>query len=146
MIVPEYIIRDIVNQIPTITYPSGEKSVQFGWGDKKELNKYLKVKKEGSYPLIWLLSPSQELHTNNSTIVERDCNFVIATLETRSDLYNPQRYEGAFKSFLNPVTEYLTQGVRNASPTRILNDDNITITKFPNYSEDESSSKSGAIA
>ena len=32
MIVPEYILRDIVSQMPTVTYPNEERTIQFGWG------------------------------------------------------------------------------------------------------------------
>ena len=85
-------------------------------GDKKELNKYLSLKKNDSYPLVWLLSPSAESHIDNSSRVERDCSIILATLETRTD-YNPQRYEGSFSQVLNPVTDYIVQGVRSASQT-----------------------------
>jgi hypothetical protein len=150
MIVPEYILRDIVNQMPQISYQGQNsidlvRTIQFGWGDKKELNKYLLLRRNDSYPLVWLLSPSVEAHVDNSSKVERDCSIVVATLETRKDLYNPQRYEGTFNNILNPVTSYVIQGLRSFSKTRILNDNDVNITKFPNYSEDSNSNQGGSI-
>lgn len=145
MIVPEYIIRDIVDQMPLIDYPIGLLKIKFGWGDKIELNKYLSLKKGDSYPLVWLLLPSIEHHNSNLSLVERDCSIIIATLETRKDLYNPQRYEGAFEKVLNIVTDYMIQGFRSSSQTRLLNDDKINITKFPNYSEDSNFEKGASI-
>ena len=144
-IVPEYLLRDIVSQMPPIPYPTGDREIQFGFGDKKELNKYLALKKEDSYPLMWLLMPSTELHTNEFSKVERDCSIIIATLETRKDLYNPQRYEGSFKQVLLPVFDLFVQGISSASTTRFINETQVSKNKFPNYSEDANSTKSGAI-
>ena len=145
LIIPEYKIRDFINQMPTISYPDGERNIQFGWGDKKELNKYLMKKGIDSYPLVWLLGPSTERHIDQLEKAERDCSFVIATLETRTDLYNPQRYEGSFSKFLNPVNNYLVQGMRNANTTRVLNNDVFNITKHPNYSDESQGDQSGSI-
>lgn len=152
LIIPEQELRDIISQMPPIDYgdnekgnPIGERNIQFGWGNKKELNKYLAKKQKASYPLTWLLSPSPELHIDNSSKVERDCSLIIATLDTRKDLYNPDRYKLYFDRVLNPIAELFVQGIRSASTTRFLNDDNVTITKFPDYSEDASTIQTGAI-
>ena len=148
IVIPEHKLRDIISQMPKVDYQGGigDRSIQFGWGDKTELNRYLKLKKEDSYPLMWLLSPSPELHIYKSTRVERDCSIVIATLETRKDLYNPQRYNFSFDIVLNPIADYFMQGIRSASTTMFLNEDNVTLNKFPNYSDESQSDKSGAIA
>lgn len=145
MIVIEDILSQIVTRFPTISYAGQERFSKFGWGDKKELNRYLILKQDESYPLVWLLGAAPELHQNNSDLIERDCAIIIATLETRQDLYNPQRYQGAFSQVLNPVADYFMQGIRASSNTRFLNDDTATLTKFPNYSEDSSKTEGGAI-
>lgn len=145
IIVPEYILEDIVEQMPSINYPSGAKDVNFGYGDKRELDKYLKLKGDSSYPLIWLLMPSPEKHTKEFSRAERSCSFIVATLETRSDLMNSQRFRGAFDQFLLPVSNLLIEGISSASATRFINETEVDIYKFPNYSEDEKSEESGTI-
>ena len=146
IVVPEYLLEDIVDQMPQISYPNGNRSINFGYGDKKELNKYLQVKKEGSYPLIWLLMPQSELLTNEFSKSERDCNFIIATLEDRKDLYNSQRFRGSFDQFLLPVVNLLIEGISSAETTRFINQTQATINKFPNYSDESNSDSGGVIA
>ena len=146
IIVPEYILEDIVELMPTITYPNSvERNIKFGYGDKKELNRYLALKKDASYPLIWLLMPEKETHTCQFSKAERDCRFIIATLEDRSDLLNSQRYRGAFDQFLLPVANLLIEGIQSASTTRFANQDEVGIAKHPNYSEESNSNESGVI-
>jgi hypothetical protein len=148
MIVPEYIMRDIILQMPKLTVfnDGNERSIKFGWGDKLELNRYLVAEKEDLYPLIWLLIPAKDVHSENGALCNRLCSFIIANTEERSELYNPQRYEYNFKMVLLPVTEYIIQGIKGSSDTRIA-DDEYEVTKHPNYSEDGSNgSESASIA
>ena len=146
IIVPEYILEDIVELMPTITYPdSVERNIKFGYGDKKELNRYLALKQDASYPLIWLLMPERETLTYQFSKDERDCRFIIATLEDRADLFNSQRYRGAFDQFLIPVANLLIEGIQSASTTRFANTDELGMVKHPNYSEESDSNESGSI-
>lgn len=146
IVVPEYLLEDIVDQMPQISYPNGDRSINFGYGDKKELNKYLQLKKEGSYPLMWLLMPEKETHIYEFSKAERDCKVVIATLETRADLMNPQRFRGSFDQFLFPMANLFIEGISSAETTRFINDTKVDIYKHPNYSEETDSKKSGVIA
>ena len=132
MIITEHRIRDIIGTIPTIRLNVSESSKPFfHWGDKKELNRYL-LKKPEAYPLIWLL-PTEENHIDRGRSVNKVCEFIIATRESRKDLYNDQRYLKSFDTILNPTTNKLIQGLTKSSiSTRI---DDFTIFKFPNYSE-----------
>lgn len=144
MIVVEHVIRSIIDMIPEIELnPSVTQKAKFHWGDEKELNRYIKTKKDNSYPLIWLL-PSEDSYegASKSQVVLKDCSFVIATRETRKDLFNDERYIKTFDLVLNPLTEKLIHGLTSSNITdRIGND--WTINRFPNYSAD--SEENGTI-
>lgn len=132
MIVTEHNIRAIVETIPSIVMNATLSSTpSFGWGDKAELARYLTKKQDAAYPLIWLL-PSSDDYSGNGQQVDKDCVFVIATRETRSDMYNDERYIKAFATILNPLTDYLIHGL-DVSTISNLSDREWSITKFPNY-------------
>lgn len=135
MIVTEHRIRDIVKEIPGIDLNADYLDVKpkFGWGDKLELNRYLEVKKADSYPLIWLL-PSEERHIENGMLATRQCTLIIAMLEKDTTLFNDQRYLKSFELVLNPLTNYLVEGLRSSNITW-LNEDEWNVFKRPNYSE-----------
>lgn len=135
MITTEHRIRDIVAQIPGIDLNAQYLAVKpkFGWGDKFELNRYLELKKNDSYPLIWLL-PSEEKYTENGYLCERRCTIIIAMLERNTDLFNDQRYLKSFELILNPLTDYMVEGLRGSNISW-LEPDEWEIYKRPNYSE-----------
>ena len=145
MIVVEHRLRDIVSQIPGIDLNKDYLGVKpkFGWGDKKELNRYLQLKKEGSYPLVWLL-PSPENHIDSGQAVKKDCNLIIATLEKDISLFNDQRYLKSYDLILNPLTDYLVQGLRSSSISSIIGDE-WSVFRHPNYSEESKGDESGTI-
>lgn len=136
MIISEYSIRDIIATIPAIQLnPSLTAKAKFHWGDEKELNRYIQLKKEDSYPLIWLL-PSPDIYTGAYyQKVEKDCTFIIATREVRKDLFNDQRYIKTFDLVLNPLTANLIQGLTSSNISDRIGSD-IEINKYPNYSAD----------
>ena len=135
MIVTEHRVRDIVGQIPKVRLRADlERKPSFHWGGKKELNRYLQKMKDASYPLIWLL-PSKDTFNTDGT-AERKCEFIIATRETRTELFNTERYEASFEIVLNPLTEYLVQGLQTSSVSDFTSDD-WSLIKYPNYSENE---------
>ena len=137
MIVTEHRIRDIVAEIPGFDLNKNYLGVKpkFGWGDKFELDRYLSLKKSDSYPLIWLL-PSKENHSEDFRLCQKNCTLIIAMLEKDIDLFNDQRYLKSYDLVLNPLTEYLVEGIRQANITWINEDeDNWNIEKRPNYSE-----------
>ena len=134
MIVTEHSIRAIVDTIPSIQMnDSVSQKASFHWGDKAELARYLKLKKDAAYPLVWLL-PSSDDYSGNGQQVDKDCVFVIATRETREDMYNDERYINAFATILNPLTDKLIHGL-DVSTISDLGDREWSITKFPNYVE-----------
>ena len=136
MIVVEYSIRDIIATIPAIQInPTLLANAKFHWGDENELNRYIQLKKDDSYPLVWLL-PSADNYSDegsNNQDVEKDCSFIIATRETRKELFNDQRYIKTFDLVLNPLTDYLIQGLTNSNITERVGTE-FSIYKHPNYS------------
>jgi len=144
MIIPEYIIRDIVKQIPDVVINlERTQKPQFGWGDKLELNRYLKLKKNNSYPLIWLL-PSIEHHSKDGDRCNKRLEIIIATLEEDENLYNPERYDKSFRIVLNPVAEQVIKGLTDSRVTKIIGA-KWDVFKHPNYSDDDGKSN-GTIA
>lgn len=143
MIVTEHKLRDIVAQMPTIQI-NADTSVKpkFGWGHKKELNRYLLKKPQNWFPLVWLL-PNRETHTEQGQRVERNCSIVICTQETRLELYNDERYLISYDLVLNILSDYVIQGLKGSSITDIIGD--YDIFKEPNYSDSEAANESGAI-
>ena len=141
MIVTEERIKDIIAQIPyMIMKIQLHRKPSFHWGDEKELNRYLKMKKDESYPLVWLL-PGKEVFRTDGT-VRRKCEFIIATRETRTELFNTERYEKSYRIVLNPLAEYLMEGLQTSSVSHFTSDE-WSLFRHPNYSVDEK--KNGTI-
>ena len=137
MIVIEDMLRDLFAQIPSIQINANNTvKPTFSWGKKEELNRYIEKYKSALYPLIWLL-PDEDTHNILSDMVTRKVTLIVATLETREELFNPQRYEGSFKTVLNPLVDYIVQGLQNSNATRIIDTDAIRVFKEPNYSESD---------
>ena len=136
MIIPEYIIRDIVKQIPAVVLNSNKtQKPQFGWGDKLELNRYLQLKKNDSYPLIWLL-PTVENHHSDGEFCNKRLEIIIATLESNENLFNPDRYNKSFRLVLNPMADQVIKGLINSSVTKIIGA-TWDVFKHPNYSDNQ---------
>lgn len=136
MIVSEHRLRDIVGTMPEVRLnDSISNKPFFGWGGKAELNRYL-AKKEAPYPLIWLL-PTEDDHINRGQRLSKTCELIIATQESRKDLFNDQRYILSFDTILNPTTDYLIQGLQKASIVSVVSPE-WGVFKFPNYSEADS--------
>jgi hypothetical protein len=143
MIVVEHMIRAIVDTIPSIQINDNlVAKPKFHWGDEDELNRYVQLKKDNSYPLIWLLpSPDPYKGTLGQEVV-KECSFIIATRETRQELFNDQRYITSFDLVLQPLTEYLIHGLTASTITDRV-DDSWETLKLPNYSAE--SKKNGTI-
>ena len=143
MIVSEHTIRDIVATIPAIQINSNTLSKpKFHWGDADELNRYVQVMKEGSYPLIWLLPSPDNYEGATGQDLTKECSFIIATRETRQSLFNNERYKTSFDLVLQPLTENLIHGLTVSNATSRIGD-NWKILKLPNYSAE--SEKNGTI-
>ena len=143
MIVAEHMIRAIVDTIPAIQVnPSLLAKAKFHWGDEKELNRYIQLKKANSYPLIWLLPSPDNYEGSLGQEMTKECSFIIATRETRKDLFNDERYITSFGLVLQPLTDSLIHGLSTSTITD-KTEDAWEIMKFPNYSADDD--KNGTI-
>tara|TARA_R110000782_G_scaffold152954_1_gene245523 strand:- start:2192 stop:2713 length:522 start_codon:yes stop_codon:yes gene_type:complete len=140
MIVVEHSIRDIIKGMPSLQInPTKSSLPKFHWGDKKELNRYIQVMKEGSYPLIWLLPSVNTYEGNTGQSVTKECSFIIATRETRQSLFNNERYLKSFDIVLNPLTANLIHGLTSSNITSRIGNNYETLNE-PNYSEDDGES------
>lgn len=135
MIIVEERVRELVAQMPEIRLNNEiTRSPSFHWGDGVELNKYLEITDEKHlYPLIWLLLGSDS-HVERGNLCTRNCEFIIATRETQKDMLNDARFERAFKVVLNPVLDYLLQGLDNSSISRIEGE-SWSVERRPNFTE-----------
>lgn len=134
MIIVEEKISSIVEQMPKIQVNSDYTTrPKFHWGDKHELVKFLELNKDDSYPLIWLLLGA-DVHVERGHLCKRQCEFVLATRETNKDLLNHQRFEKSYKFVLNPLLEYLIDGLKSSSISRVA-EDTWTVQRVPDYTE-----------
>ena len=134
MIITEERIRDIVSQMPKIRVNDDVSSIpNFHWGDRSELVKYLELKKDAAYPLIWLL-PSVDNHVNNGFLCNKECMFIVATRETRKDLMNNERFDISYRVVLNPVLDYLLQGLDGSTISRLISSD-WSVERLPDFTE-----------
>jgi len=140
MIITENILRDMVAQMPEIVLQRDElgnpvisRKPVFHWGDRHELVKFLALKKDDAYPLVWLML-GKDKYVSNENIVDRECVFILATRETRKDLLYSERYALSYDIVLNPLLNYLLQGLRNSDVTNIL-DDEVMVERHPDYTE-----------
>lgn len=143
MIVPEHILRDdVVSNLSTIRINDNNTlSPKFGWGDEKELNRWLSKKAaEDIYPLVWLL-PSKNEHKLRGRVVEKNCEIIIATLENKKDLFNDQRYIKSFDVVLRPLIDSFIKQFNIITTADIISKDWDTFD-FPNYSNAD---KNGTI-
>ena len=143
MIVAEHTVRDIIETIPAIQINANKLSKpKFHWGDEDELNRYVQVMKEDSYPLIWLLPSPDKYEGALGQYLTKECSFIIATRETRQAMFNNERYKTSFDLVLQPLTENLIHGLTASNATSRIGD-NWDILKLPNYSAE--SEKNGTI-
>jgi hypothetical protein len=143
MIVVEHTIKEIVDTIPAIQINSELLAKpKFHWGDEDELNRYVQLMKEGSYPLIWLLPSPDNYEGSLGQDVIKECSFIIATRETRQEMFNNERYKTSFDIVLQPLTDNLIHGLSVSTATSRIGD-KWEIMKFPNYSAE--SQKNGTI-
>tara|TARA_R110000787_G_scaffold261374_1_gene366727 strand:+ start:6057 stop:6569 length:513 start_codon:yes stop_codon:yes gene_type:complete len=139
MIVTEYSIRDIIDMIPNIQInDSLSLKPKFHWGDEDELNRYIQLKKEDSYPLIWLLPSTDKYEGSRNQYVNKTCSFVIATREIRKELFNDERYIRTFDRVLNPLSAFLIKGLTDSNITDRIGTE-FDLFKHPNYSAESES-------
>ena len=92
--------------------------------------------------MIWLLPTSERYEGSSFQNVIKDCSFVIATRETRKELFNDQRYIKTFDLVLNPLVDYLVQGLTTSNISD-RDENEFDLFKHPNYSAE--SEENGTI-
>lgn len=132
-------LEEVFSYLPQMKYNAtsvGLFDVTFGYGDKKALNAFLKMKGKGNvspYPLIWLLYPYKEIHTRTEMKAE-NVNLVLA-VNTNAQMQNKERIEETFKNVLFPLLDNVTHCITSANIFNISEE--IKIVKHPNYSDTE---------
>lgn len=141
MIITEDVLESIFSQIdPILINPDIPARVpNFGWGDKRELNRFLSNNDDKSYPLIWLL-PTNDNHIVNANRVQKQLALVIATRQHGLVKTTKERYDKSFKFVLNPIANYVVEGLNQSRVSRIIEEE-WSIGKFANYSDNEKESK-----
>ena len=133
MIIVEDIIKARVSKLTKVDLLDGRSQLPvYGWGDKNELNKYLKEVGTNSYPLIWQI-PTKENESVNQ-ITQRS-EFIIAVNFVKEDteLMNSDRLELTFKPILMPLLEDFIDVV-NKGKNSSFDKSNYERFKIPNYS------------
>ena len=80
-------------------------SVQFHFGDQKELNMWIASKMKSNkqkYPLIWYVIANPYPQGNGKLRVDTQ---LILFLGTKSELFNTERYEKTYLTYLEPLYE-----------------------------------------
>lgn len=138
MIVVEDKLEEIFSYIPKMSYEVGgvEFNVVFGYGDKYELNQFLKDNESNDnkpYPLIWMLYPYKELH-KKKVVDLKDIVLILAT-NTNASMSNKDRIKTNFKRILIPLYDYVFTVLQRAVNISLLEE--VEVIKFPNFSSDK---------
>jgi len=113
----------------------------FKSGDQKELLAFFKQStQKTNYPLIWLDMPYEENHRNRNR-VDVDSLSLILAVETNSEMLNAERLSSTYKPVLYPLLDNVID-VFTVANILTFNQE-FTITKFPNYSDDTEGNESG---
>jgi|TARA_R110000787_G_scaffold113975_1_gene223513 hypothetical protein len=132
MIIVEDIIQVEVSKMLAINlFDNRTQKPTYGWGDKNELNKYLSINKNKSYPLVWQKLSSKSKTGNE---VSQTCEFIFAVnfRKEELDLMNPDRLEATFKPVLYPFMESFLQAL-NKSRNITINVNEYDFSDIPNY-------------
>lgn len=139
MIVVENRLSEILSYLPVMTNTNDDEfTVQFMYGDNKQLLDYLRQTKgkASSYPLIWLIYPMAEQHQRSKVLIE-SMQLVLA-VETNGVMLNSERMKRTYEQVLIPLFNNLKKAFTQANIIDIKGYDEYLITKFPNYSDDSS--------
>lgn len=135
-------LEEIFFYLPLMKYSelSSEFKPKFGAGDKLELAHFLADSKTGEtvYPLIWLLHPTDEIHSRGHIKVNE--LVLILAVNTNAAMLNKERIETTFKKILLPLLENVKHAFRFASNLNLK--DEVGVVKYSNYSDNLSTGDS----
>ena len=137
MIIVEDRLAEMFAYLPTMSNEDGvEFGVTFKYGDQKELLAFIKSKKNKirPYPLIWLVYPYTEFHKRNRVVI--DSISLVLAVETNSSMLNEQRMRETYDKVLIPLYNNLKKMFLQANIAYVS--DEYSVTKFPNYSDEQS--------
>lgn len=148
MIIVEDILEEIVNQIPAIKLnPDLSAKPKFGHGDLKELNKWLQAALDDNnkdiYPLVWLFIEDNDYDLSGQ-VVEREVKIIIAVRESDKTLLNKDRFKKSFKFVLNPMAQFIIEGLKTSTATTVTSD-KISVGRFTDLSDAEKGEVSQTI-
>lgn len=136
-LVIEDILSSHFDMLPPFEKEVGGVTIEFSpffkVGDDKELLAFIKEKETKPYPLIWLMRPFSEDHKTTFVSCD-DLSFVLA-VESNTEEYDSDRLESSYKAILLPLLDNIKKIFR-ISASIDFNNNNVKITKFPNYGED----------
>jgi hypothetical protein len=119
--------------------PIANKSVNFHYGDQKELLLWIKLRgNKGKYPLIWYVLNN---YTEHEGWYETDAKIVVMQL-TKGDPLNTWRQSNSYLGIIDPVTELVKEKLKNQF-VQIVSQDletRFTFKDEPNYGVDTSES------
>lgn len=143
-------LQEIFDYLPKVTKiggtsPQDDFTVMFNYGDDKELLAFLKLHKE-PYPLIWLIYPYTEKHIASKVKLE-SISLIIA-VKTSSEMLNKQRMLETYSKILLPLVQNIRLVFRLANIMNIKGNkgEEYLLTKFPNYSHEETDNSGITIA
>ena len=145
MIVFEEKLGEILDLLPSIVDANGASFKPFfNWGTQDILNKYLTLPKtQEIYPLIWLVTGTDEAKTNNTSIV-RDTRLILAMHSDKQDMFNPDIYNTDFKVILNPLLENVLKALEKSGISEIQGL-GYKVERMPNYSVSTQGEKSKTV-
>lgn len=137
MIVVEDRFEEMVLSLPHMSNPAitGDilHSVKFGSGDDKELMSYIIAHNTKVYPLIWLITPFNEIHVNKLVKLNK-VSFILAV--PNKDVYlNKERFRTTYKNVLIPLYNNFIECLRKSNIVNLAQE--IEVIKYPNYSNEK---------
>jgi hypothetical protein len=132
-IVLEDKFKDVLAYLKPSSTASGIFKHTFMSGTEKQLEDFMIQNKSKSiYPLIWLLSPYNEVHFKNKTEFE-NLQLVFA-VETNSTMLNDERLVTTYSSVLMPLFHDFKRVITRANNFNVKDD--IGFVKYYNHSND----------
>lgn len=130
MIVVEKRMVELFSLLPLI---SVRKPV-YHFGDGKELNRFILESKYAVYPLIYQTSYRETQLPNQGEVQVPQLEMFIA-VQTRTDMFNKERWATSYQNILMPTFEHIHQAFIKSG---IVNSEwEYDVEKFPNYGNPE---------
>lgn len=128
-----------------ITYKDAPQSVRYGYGDQKELNRWLNDNRgKRKFPLIWyVLSPFTEFdgwYETDATL------YIFQQTDKKQDWDNPTRAAESYTKIIDPVWDKSKEALIKSQLTEIRGtmQDRFTIVDEPNFGIDRGGELRGA--